>query len=555
MAKKVNLFDKDNSKLYPVTSASCVGYGEGTVKDALDSTGLGDYPTFSESTAYSAGNVVNYNGKLYKFTADHAAGAWIGSDAEAWSLTKGIENSVQMYHNNITDTDLEISDDKKNILARFVEGHIETKNFNSAEVKAEQESIRNHVVNLESTVIPTAETESDLEFSDEDGNVLARFSDGHIKTKNFDSSNIQTGGGGGGSFLPRPTNGVVNFSVMVDTYIADNDSNTLNNQDIPISQRSEYIKEDWGVMNLPTNYDPNGKPIRLVIACHGTGTWISSGAISANSYITPLFLGMGIAVMDVNAVPDATSTADRHYGSPLALRSYLAAISYCLKNYNLKKEIFVWGASMGGLISTTLAEIGGINVFAQAAMCPCIDVFREAYAIPWNGAAQRKAITQKFGFSKGTPPTSYTTTRPVPADEKAYFLANINKVIGYNSMWRNTIGMDFEECINVDVPNDISSETSEEKALFENVTKIRNVPVKIWHNEDDPTVPFKYSKYFIEMCRRGGCLAELRPFPSGGHNAWDNGETLQIETLYSGSINVSVSVYEVYCWFKRFDNN
>lgn len=554
MAKKVNLYDKDNSKLYPVTSASCVGYGEGTVKDALDSTGLGDYPTFSESTAYSAGDVVNYNGKLYQFTADHAAGAWIGSDAEAWSLTKGIENSVQMYHNNITDTDLEISDDKKNILARFVEGHIETKNFNSAEVKAEQESIRNRVVNLESTVIPTAETESDLELSDENGNVLARFANGHIKTKNFDSSNIPTGSGSG-YFKPRPASGIVNFSVKVDTYIADVDAGTLNNQDIPADERNDYIKDDWGVMNLPTNYAPNGVPIRLIVTCHGTGTWIDGSATTANSYLTPLFLAMGMAVMDVNGVPGSTPVTDRHYGSPVALRSYLAAISYCLENYNLKKEIFVWGASMGGLISTTLAEFGGINVLAQAAMCPCIDVFREAYAIPWNGATQRQAITQKFGFDKGTPPTSYTTTRPVPADEKAYFLANIDKVIGYNSMWRNTIGMDFEKYINIDVPNDISTETSEEKALFENVTKIRNVPIKIWHNEDDPTVPFKYSKYFFEMCRRGGCLAELRPFPSGGHNAWDNGEDVQIETTYGGTLTVSTSVYEVYCWFKRFDNN
>lgn len=56
--------------------------------DNLNSnTGVDEYPVFSESTAYSAGDVVNYNGKLYKFTADHAAGAWTGTDVEETKLT------------------------------------------------------------------------------------------------------------------------------------------------------------------------------------------------------------------------------------------------------------------------------------------------------------------------------------------------------------------------------------------------------------------------------------------------------------------------------------
>lgn len=38
-------------------------------------------PAFSAAQAYSAGDSVTYNGTLYTFTADHAAGAWIGTDA------------------------------------------------------------------------------------------------------------------------------------------------------------------------------------------------------------------------------------------------------------------------------------------------------------------------------------------------------------------------------------------------------------------------------------------------------------------------------------------
>lgn len=40
-------------------------------------------PTFDATKAYSAGDYVLYNSVLYRFTADHAAGAWSGTDATA----------------------------------------------------------------------------------------------------------------------------------------------------------------------------------------------------------------------------------------------------------------------------------------------------------------------------------------------------------------------------------------------------------------------------------------------------------------------------------------
>lgn len=51
-------------------------------------TGVDEYPEFSTTEDYSAGDVVNYNGKLYKFTEDHAAGAWTGTDAEETDAVK-----------------------------------------------------------------------------------------------------------------------------------------------------------------------------------------------------------------------------------------------------------------------------------------------------------------------------------------------------------------------------------------------------------------------------------------------------------------------------------
>lgn len=67
--------------------------------------GLDTYPVFSDTKPYVKGDIVNYGGFLYEFTADHEAGAWIGTDARETSLREevtvkftktGISNSCRL---------------------------------------------------------------------------------------------------------------------------------------------------------------------------------------------------------------------------------------------------------------------------------------------------------------------------------------------------------------------------------------------------------------------------------------------------------------------------
>lgn len=51
-------------------------------------------PTFSTSTNYAAGAYVYYSGTLYRFTADHAAGSWTGTDATQVALGNDLGNQV-----------------------------------------------------------------------------------------------------------------------------------------------------------------------------------------------------------------------------------------------------------------------------------------------------------------------------------------------------------------------------------------------------------------------------------------------------------------------------
>lgn len=49
---------------------------------------------FSDANDYAVGEYVRYNGKIYKFTVAHAAGAWIGTDATEVILADDLGSDV-----------------------------------------------------------------------------------------------------------------------------------------------------------------------------------------------------------------------------------------------------------------------------------------------------------------------------------------------------------------------------------------------------------------------------------------------------------------------------
>ena len=81
---------------------------EATIASLMENTVAS---VFSATKAYSAGDYAVYNGKLYRFTADHAAGAWVGTDATAIVLgddvgdLKSAINDVYIPSDNIYNQD------------------------------------------------------------------------------------------------------------------------------------------------------------------------------------------------------------------------------------------------------------------------------------------------------------------------------------------------------------------------------------------------------------------------------------------------------------------
>lgn len=79
------------------------------VSDLNANTGISEYPAFDPADDYAVGDVVNYEGRLKRFIAEHAAGEWIGTDAEEWSERKelqgftkevslGVKRSINLFN-------------------------------------------------------------------------------------------------------------------------------------------------------------------------------------------------------------------------------------------------------------------------------------------------------------------------------------------------------------------------------------------------------------------------------------------------------------------------
>ena len=97
--KQGNIKDYDGNYVSPTTVTYLV-YDAAknqalsqTLADTPDRTALG-FPVFSTVTAYSAGDIVFYNNGLWKFIADHDAGAWNGAQVEAYSVKDFVDDSV-----------------------------------------------------------------------------------------------------------------------------------------------------------------------------------------------------------------------------------------------------------------------------------------------------------------------------------------------------------------------------------------------------------------------------------------------------------------------------
>lgn len=238
---------------------------------------------------------------------------------------------------------------------------------------------------------------------------------------------------------------------------------------VPYEDRFESFP-DAGVLLLPDGYSDGGEPARLVISCHGAGGSVNTDDSQVVSQsLTKYLLANGFAVMDMAGIPARFCEKYgidpfNNIGSPMAVDSYAAGYRRCAGGFNLKREVVVHGASMGGISSTNLVLSGRVPVLAQTGFCPVLDAYNEIYLHPWSGGLPKTAL------------------------EKIYSLHGYDeqKIFPYNPA-ANPKRMNYP------------------------------VPVEFWHCADDKVVSAEVTERFVGDIRAGGGRAVLHVLPAGGH--------------------------------------
>ena len=287
-------------------------------------------------------------------------------------------------------------------------------------------------------------------------------------------------------------------------------------------EEPEAIFSDHAMLALPETYRETGTPTRLVINCHGAGGTVSAaGSQVEEQVITKYLLANGYAVMDVNGLPEEYAAQvgidlRNNVGSPVAVQSYIKAYHYCIGTFNLYRDVFVHGASMGGISSTNVVLSGCVPVIAQTGYCPVLDTWNQIFLHPWSDGLPKTALGRFYGFDR---------------DAKGDYIYDEERLAGFNPMAR---------CVSVG---------GREYLRYP-------VPVKFWQCEDDPTVSVETTKRFVRAIRNSGGIAYLRTFPHGGHEPQEYGSFVTEpsgKTVLGGEeLQIRPAVEEAFRWIRRF---
>ncbi len=305
-------------------------------------------------------------------------------------------------------------------------------------------------------------------------------------------------------------NNIHRFSVLVNCNISD--ENIITDE----LQNFEQLYEDNGFIILPENYSETGEATRLVINCHGAGGTVTTDDSQVeHQALTQYLAANGYAVMDVCGLPYKYAEENgidirNNIGSPIAVRCYVKAYRYCMEKFNLKREVFVHGGSMGGISSTNLVLSGMIPVIAHSAFCPVLDTYNQIFLRPWSGGLPKTALGKLYGLD---------------TDSSGEYVYDEKKISGYNP-------------------------TKNKRA------EVYPVPVKFWHCIDDGTVSYETTKKFVDSIKENGGVAELRTFPYGGHEPQLVGEFIEkpcgISVFDGNQIEIRPAVEEVFIWIRNF---
>lgn len=286
------------------------------------------------------------------------------------------------------------------------------------------------------------------------------------------------------------------------------------------------------VLILPKTYTDNGAPTRLIIDCHGfTGdsSKLLTAATASDGYAYKnllYFAHQGYAVLEVDG-GGQSHDAPYNMGNVGAINGNVAAYEYCIKNFNISKEVFVKGSSMGGLVSQNLITSGRIPVLAYVGDSPVTSFYRELYCESWD-SNNIKRVSRMYGFDFSNTGYTYDTfpftlqPKKISDLERQLFIDNFkDKVLPVNGIWKycsqffdyNTkeFKAGYEDFLT-------ATDSTRVEELYSSIAIDFPVPYMIFHGTNDGSVNYNYSKLLVDAINRGnGAKAVLNTFDTNKH--------------------------------------
>lgn len=175
------------------------------------------------------------------------------------------------------------------------------------------------------------------------------------------------------------------FQVSVNHKLPNNNDITENYQD------GENMLDVDSAIYLPTTYKNHGRPTKLLIFCHGAGSYHLPNDTSVAQDFVCYALAQGYAVLSSKGISEEYANYDilhkqgtkdcrtNHVACNYAIQAYYKSYKYVIEKYNIDKDVFLMGGSMGGLMSMTLANSGLFSISAMLLDAPVLDIHRDAY--------------------------------------------------------------------------------------------------------------------------------------------------------------------------------
>lgn len=498
--------------------------------------------------------------------------------ADAKEAIAALQNTPTVA-NSSTESDLDISDENGNVLARFSEGHIKTKNFDSSKINTDTEN--NEYYSIIKVIFERGSIGDNGNFDKSNTFVF----DGFLRTGKYisvgASPKIKTDTpciifGYDSSFrcvikldIPKNVDFVnlslsssvayIKIKVKSSTYpnvylrgakkyvfntaesgcqtalfeVQENVSGNITNE----NSKEQLIPNDilYGgcIFSLPYNYSPNGTPSRLIIFCHETPDRVwgmqnynnpANTTYNGTSYnlqytydkIIDWLNKEGFAVFDVYGSSSKYNFDRGSMANADNVNCMVSGYNWFVNNYNIAKDgVCVTGKSIGGLMSMRITMGIGIPVICSGLMVPSLCAVKRLFVYEDSTV---KAYCEDMNFDdveSNGTTLTWDTLKRGTNEQRKTYLLSNFDKWCLYDPWTCGINRQDKKAI-VDNIVDASGNPSKwENDVFMSRHEYR-VPLKIWSAVDDETQVSHYEHMsMVNSIRNMGGYAEIRTMPNG----------------------------------------